>query len=302
MQRAATALAVVAVDLLGSVYGARVVLLVGSGGNGGDALFAGARLARRGARVDAVLLADDAHAKGLADLRRARGRIHRAGDADVLDDVSRAELVVDGITGLGARPGVGAEVLALLDEVAPDATVLAVDLPSGIDVDEGAAVAGADAVTADVTVTFGTHKVGLLVDPGAQYAGQVVLADLGLEPYLPAAAVESLEADDVAALLRHPRSTDDKYARGVLGVLAGSEQYGGAGVLAVAGALGAGPGMVRFAGSPEVADAVRAAHPEVIVTELLDAADVSGVGRVQAWVTGPGGGTDDRAAAVLAAV
>ncbi|HMC68022.1 MAG TPA: NAD(P)H-hydrate epimerase, partial [Mycobacteriales bacterium] len=64
MQRAATALARRCAQLLGGTYGARVVLLVGSGNNGGDALYAGAALARRGARVDALLLTDTAHAKG----------------------------------------------------------------------------------------------------------------------------------------------------------------------------------------------------------------------------------------------
>ncbi|MEU0454334.1 NAD(P)H-hydrate epimerase, partial [Streptomyces sp. NPDC006129] len=67
MQRAAAGLAAACADLLGRVYGSRVVLLVGSGDNGGDALFAGARLARRGAGVTAVLLAPErAHAAGLA--------------------------------------------------------------------------------------------------------------------------------------------------------------------------------------------------------------------------------------------
>ncbi|WP_280117291.1 NAD(P)H-hydrate epimerase, partial [Streptomyces chryseus] len=80
MQRAAAGLAVVCAGLLGRVYGSRVVLLVGSGDNGGDALYAGARLARRGAGVTAVLLdAERVHAGGLAALRSAGGRV--AGDA-----------------------------------------------------------------------------------------------------------------------------------------------------------------------------------------------------------------------------
>src|ERR1700750_823053 len=84
MQRAASGLAKHCAVLLGSVYGARVTLLVGAGNNGGDALYAGARLAARGARVDALLLAPDrAHAGGLAALRRAGGRVAAADAANV---------------------------------------------------------------------------------------------------------------------------------------------------------------------------------------------------------------------------
>ncbi len=75
MQRAAYGLAYAVLDVLGSAYGRRVVLLVGSGDNGGDALYAGAVLARRGCGVEAWLLTDRAHEGGLAALRRAGGRV-----------------------------------------------------------------------------------------------------------------------------------------------------------------------------------------------------------------------------------
>src|SRR4029077_15487985 len=100
MQRAAAGLAAVVVGELsssrGGVYGARVVLLVGGGANGGDALWAGARLCARGARVDAVLRADRAHEEGLAGLRAAGGRLHRVADLPG-DLLGRADVVVDGI-------------------------------------------------------------------------------------------------------------------------------------------------------------------------------------------------------------
>src|SRR3954451_19288554 len=104
MQRAAAGLAAACADLLGRGYGRRVVLLVGSGDNGGDALYAGARLARRGAGVTAVLLAPErAHAGGLAALRRAGGSVAGTGAAEEL--VERADLVVDGIVGIGGKGG-----------------------------------------------------------------------------------------------------------------------------------------------------------------------------------------------------
>jgi len=127
-----------------------------------------------------------------------------------------------------------------------------------------------------VTVTFGTHKIGLLVDPAAEACGAVHLVDIGLA--LPVAPVEALQASDVAALLPQPDAHDHKYTRGVVGVRAGSDDYPGAAVLCVAGARTGLVGMVRYVG--DASDVVRAAHPEVV-----------GDGTVQAWVVGPGGGS-----------
>ena len=270
MQRAAAGLATVCADLLPRVYGARVVLLVGSGNNGGDALFAGARLAARGARVEAVLLAERVHEDGLVALRRAGGRVADAVPAG-------ADLVVDGILGIGGRGGLRPDAAAALRDL-PEAWVVAVDVPSGVDASTGE-VEGV-AVRADVTVTFGALKPGLLVDPGAQHAGVVELVDIGLD--LPAATVEVLQAADVAALLPKPSRESDKYRRGVVGVAAGSQQYTGAAVLCTGGAVRGGAGMVRYVGADEPAALVRAAWPEVVV----------GSGRVQAWTVGSGGGGD----------
>ncbi|MEU4210083.1 NAD(P)H-hydrate dehydratase [Streptomyces sp. NPDC026206] len=281
MQRAAAGLAAACADLLGRVYGARVALLTGSGDNGGDALYAGARLARRGAGVTAVLLAPErAHAGGLRALRRAGGRVVAA--ADGVPAVRRADLVVDGIVGIGGRGGLrpGAESLVMAAEEA-GALVLAVDLPSGVDADTGE-VRGA-AVRADATVTFGTYKPGLLIDPAREHAGALRLVDIGLGPWLPdEPGVEALQHADVAALLPRPDAESDKYRRGVVGIVAGSARYPGAAVLAVAGALSGGAGAVRYAGP--AAEAVIARFPETLVS----AGPPSKAGRVQAWVAGPG--------------
>jgi len=283
MQRAASGLAVHCVRLLRTVYGAPVVLLVGAGDNGGDALFAGARLARRGATVTAVLMSRSrAHAGGLAALSAAGGRTEPVGAA-ALAATRGARLVVDGIVGLGGSGGLRPEAASLV-AAAADAVTVAVDLPSGVDADTGA-VHG-DAVHADVTVTFGCLKPGLLVGAGAEAAGDVRLVDIGLGPYLPEPDVRVLERPDVAALVPVPGPRDDKYTRGVAGVAAGSSTYPGAGVLCTGAALRGGAGMVRYAGS--AAEHVRARWPEAIVTDGRP----SEAGRVQAWVVGPGIGTD----------
>ena len=289
MQRAATGLARTCAQLLGSVYGSRVLLLVGSGDNGGDALYAGARLAGRGARVDAVLLGERVHQGGLGALLRAGGRAVPAGDeATALSLVARADLVVDGIVGIGGS-GALRPAAAALAAAAAGAWRVAVDLPSGVDADTGR-VAGA-AFAADVTVTFGTLKPGLLVHPGSAHAGIVELVDIGLGRWLPeVAALLVPDAADVAAVWPVPGADDDKYTQGVVGVAAGSSQYTGAAVLSVGGAVRSGAGLVRYTGG--AADLVRAHWPEVVVNE----------GRVQAWVVGPGMGTDATAAERLRAV
>ena len=158
--------------------------------------------------------------------------------------------------------------------------MVAVDIPSGVDVDTGA-VSGA-AVNAALTVTFGGLKpVHALGD-----CGRVELVDIGLD--LPPADVMSFDAADVAARWPMPGPKDDKYTQGVTGVLAGSATYPGAAVLCSGAAVAATSGMVRYAGS--AAQQVLSHWPEVIASP-----SPGGAGRVQAWVVGPGLGTDDAA-------
>ena len=312
MQRAAAGLAAVCVSLLDRVYGSRVVVLAGTGDNGGDALFAAARLAARGARITAIATGSGLHEAGAAALRRSGGRLADPGAPDAAAAIAAADLIIDGILGIGGHGGLR-EPAATLAGLAADAAiagafVVATDLPSGVDADTGV-VEGA-AIEADVTVTFGTIKPGLLVDPGASYAGTVQLVDIGLGPHLTAApAVAALQAVDVAELLPRPDAESDKYRRGVLGVLAGSQRYTGAAVLSVGGAIRGGAGMVRLVSARAAADVVRQHWPEAVIT-VTDPADpaepagpaaVEAAGRVQAWIAGPGLGTDDDAAALLAA-
>jgi hydroxyethylthiazole kinase-like uncharacterized protein yjeF len=271
MQRAAAGLAGVVAQLLDSVYGARVGLLVGSGNNGGDGLFAGARLCRRGARVEAVLI-DPArvHTEGLTAFRAAGGR--------VVDRLGACDLVLDAILGIGGSAGLRDDAWRHVRDLR--APVVAVDVPSGIDVDGATLPADGRHVRAATTVTFGTAKIGLLAGPAADCAGALRVVDIGLAPHLPPPAVRLVGIDDLRRLVRVPGPADHKYTRGVVGVAAGSPVYTGAGLLSVAGASCGLAGMVRYAGPDEVADLVRAGHPEVVV----------GPGRVQAWVVGSGGG------------
>jgi ADP-dependent NAD(P)H-hydrate dehydratase / NAD(P)H-hydrate epimerase len=324
MQRAAAGLASVCVSLLrqcpGGVYGARVVILAGTGDNGGDALYAGERLARRGAAVTAIQAGPRLHAGGAAALRAAGGRFVSAVPPREPDDtrpdavgrydagrdarhaIGHADLIIDGLLGIGGKGGLR-EPFATLAQLAANSagTTLAVDLPSGIDADTGE-VEG-PAVRADVTVTFGAFKPGLLVDPGSGHAGVVELVDIGLAPHLdPVPEASAPQAEDIASILPRPGAESDKYRRGVLGLLAGSDKYTGAALLSTGGAVAGGAGMVRLVTAPQAAAAVRHLHPEVVITELPGTQFPGDVGRVQAWVAGPGMGTDEAAAGRLARV
>lgn len=279
MQRAAHGLAYAVLDYLGTAYGKRVLLLVGPGDNGGDALFAGAVLARRGVRVEAWQLSERIHEAGAHALRRVGGRVVGPSPTSRSLSGTRPDLVVDGILGIGGRPGLSQDLVTALEQVR-GIPIVAVDVPSGVNVDTGE-VDGPH-VHADLTVTFGTHKSAHLIDPAASACGKLHLIDLDLD--LPTPALEALRPHDVAKLLPRPASDAHKYTRGVVGIRAGSATYPGAALLSVAGANTGLCGMVRYVGDEAVADRVRQANPEVV-----------GDGRVQAWVVGSGSGTDAEA-------
>lgn len=269
----ATAIAAELVRRTGGIAGRSVCAVVGSGDNGGDALWAATFLRRRGAGGTAVLLSPEhTHARALAAFRAVGGR--------VLQSVPEStDLVIDGVVGIsGAGPlrPAAAAVFAAVDEAA--IPVVAVDIPSGIDVQTGA-ITG-PAVRAAVTVTFGGLKpVHALAD-----CGRVELVDIGLE--LPGTDVLGFDAADVKARWPVPGPHDDKYTQGVTGILAGSSAYPGAAILCSGAAVAATSGMVRYAGT--AAAEVVSHWPEVVAAPSAPAA-----GRVQAWVVGPGLGTDE---------
>lgn len=289
-----------------------VVVLAGSGGNGGDALFASAFLANGSARrqgrdkrrevpeprldITAVLVAPRAHAPALDAAREAGvrvvevfGPVDESAHASAADEnaiaqvcelLEGADLVVDGVYGIGGRPdlaadGASPEVWRLVQAIGDDAYVVAVDLPSGADPEGNLPVA--NGVFADETVTFSLFK-GVHLLSGEDASGILTLVDIGLDEPVEAPTVERLDFDDVAELWPVPGPADDKYSRGVLGVVAGGENYTGAALLSVGAAVEAGAGMVRYIGPPGATALVRAQVPEA----------VHGDGRVQAWLVGPG--------------
>jgi hydroxyethylthiazole kinase-like uncharacterized protein yjeF len=252
--RAGAAVARQALDMLGGTYGRRVVVVAGKGNNGNDGREAARRLAQRGVRAS-VIPATDAP--------------ERLPDSD---------LVVDAAYGTGFR-----------GDYAPpdpaDAPVLAVDIPSGVDGLTGQVTGRA--VRADRTVTFAALKPGQLFYPGRALAGEIVLADIGLD--VSGARIGVVEATDVAAWLP-PRPPDSHKWRAALMVAAGSPGMTGAAHLAAGAAQRAGAGMVRVA-SPGID------HDPGLPTEAVgiavpaagwDEAVLGQLDRMAALVLGPG--------------
>ena len=269
-------------DVRGSVVGARAVLLVGAGNNGGDALFAGAYLASRGMAVTAVRVFDTWHVEGAQALVQAGGRM--AAVNDVQPWLDHADVIVDGIVGIGARGGLrdpAARVVEMANAV--DGLRVAVDIPSGIGVDDGSI--GGIAFEADVTVTFGCYKPGLFLHPGREKAGAVHLVDIGLDDELPEPAMRVLDVLDTSDFVSTPQPDDHKYRRGVVGIAAGSQAYPGAAVLATGAARYSGVGMVRYLDrGDQVASRVIESYPDVVADPRDPRADT----RVRAWGCGPG--------------
>ena len=284
MRRASYAVAAVAAEQLPSpLPGRQAVLLVGSGNNGGDALYAGVFLRRRGLRVTAILTdPDKVHAAGLAALRRAGGRVVLHADEAVKHLLAQADVVIDGLVGLAAKPPLRESAAELVGKAnATDAVKIAVDLPSGVDPDTGQ-IRGT-AFLADLTVTFGGIKPGLLI-AGAQ-AGTVVSVPIGMEMTNQPAELIAMTDGTLRQLLTGPGPAADKFSGGLVGIVAGSPGYPGAPVLCVGGAVRTRPGMVRYAGAQ--ASAVLARWPEVVAVD-----SPADAGMVQSWVVGPGLGTD----------
>ena len=262
IERAGAAVARAAVEMIGGTYGRRVVVLAGPGNNGADGVAAARRLRRRGARV----------------------RVISATDAP--ETLPAADLYIDAAFGTGlSRPYTPPQ------RGQPDAPVLAVDIPSGVDGLTGESLGG-PVWTARRTVTFAALKPGLLFGGGPVACGSTTVADIGLAVGGDAEACSLFTDRDIEALPSGTGATH-KWHEAVL-VVAGSPGMGGAASLACSAALRSGARMVHLsapasAGVTEPVEAVRSEPPLAV-----DA------GRFDVCAAGPGLGTDERAAARLA--
>ena len=286
--------------------GARVAVVCGTGGNGGDGFVCARWLRERG--LDArVYLAKGRPPDGspaalhLAILERMGGPVVDGVDLD------GAAIIVDAVLGTGlAKPVAGpiAEVIARMN--ASPALVIAVDVPSGMNSDTGATLGVA--VDADVTVTLGFVKLGLASHPGVERVGEVVVADIGIPARLAAwqgVRAFLLDASDAAAVMPRRALGGHKGSFGHVVIAAGSAGKVGAALLATTGALRAGAGLVTLATPPAAAAAVLGRIPEAMhavfdpEADGADAALAEIMAGKRALVWGPGMPTADAAGKTL---
>ena len=255
-----------------------VLVAVGPGNNGGDGLFAAARLAPH-RPVLLWLAMGKAHEAGLeAAVRAGAQEVDTVGAIGSLVDCA---LVIDAVTGLGSRPGLPAQVATFAAACEDEhVTVLSVDLPSGLDAD---AAEPHESFRAAHTVTFAAPKPCHVLQPAASRCGRLHVVDIGLD--VEAGNLRQAEESDVARWWPVPHEGSDKYSRGVVTVDTGSETYPGAALLTCAGALHAGAGMVRYTGRAP-SGLIMSRFPSVVV----------GDGRSEATVLGSGWGDTDNAA------
>jgi NAD(P)H-hydrate epimerase len=292
----------------GRADGKRVVVVCGTGNNGGDGFVVGRHLRARGARVEAWLAGEPT--KMTADCRAnydafvgLGGRVDAVAPL-ALDPLrvalAASDVIVDALFGTGLDRPLG-DLFAGIVGFINDARVrkVALDVPSGMNADTG--VAMGSAVRADFTVTFAHLKLGHVTGQGAHLSGQVRVVDIGVPPSLRAEHAAALaEARDVRALVS-PRPVDShKYRAGHVAVIAGSPGKIGAALMSAHGALRGGAGAATIVTWPDAATALEARVVEVmtarigdggVLTEELDAA----LANKRAVVVGPGFGTGARA-------
>lgn len=251
MERAGAALAV---EVASRAPRGPVFVAAGGGNNGGDGWVAARLLAESGRDVVVVSTVDPAAlpepAEGAFRMAVAAGVPWRtAADAAATAlDLSRCTVIVDSLLGIGARGAPRGPVADLIEGIDDaDAIVVSADIPSGVGADTGT-MPGV-AIEADATVTFSALKPGLLLEPGASMAGDVVVAEVGIPERLlePEGAMECWAVEDYADVFPRPRITDHKYSRGRLLLVGGAPGMTGAVCLAAAGALRAGAGYVCVA-------------------------------------------------------
>ena len=307
-----------------ALSGARVVILAGLGNNGGDGLVAGRLLAEAGAIVQLFTLSP--RDSGDENLRKAL----RAGVEvdDCKSDAGRkqfggvmrgADVFVDALFGTGARlpiKGRAADLLAAAGAALrgrEGVLRVAVDCPSGFDCDSGAL--DENLLPADVSVTFGAAKVGQFLFPGADALGELVLADIGWPPDLPALAGVDLElasAAQVGAMLPKRLRDAHKGTFGAALVVAGSVNYAGAAYLAAAGAYRVGAGLVTVGAPGGIHSVLATLLPEatwLILPSDMGVISAGGAGvlqdalsRTDALLLGPGWGTEKPTADFLSAL
>jgi NAD(P)H-hydrate epimerase len=323
MEHAGWSVAQVIVEQFAPVEGKQVLVLAGSGNNGGDGLVAAEHLAQAGMQVSVYLTkqraVDDPHLTKL----QSRGTLIATADQDQRSrvlrlQVGRAQLIVDAILGTGFElplQGAAQEVLKVvqnsLGQRADRPVIVAVDCPSGLDCDSGAVAE--ETIAADLTVTLAAAKPGLLRFPGAGFTGRLVVADIGLpsdQAQLANIEVELASPIEVRPLLPGRPRDAHKGTFGRALIVAGSANYPGAALLAARSAYLVGAGLVTLAVPAPLQPMIAGQLPEatwILLPEKSGAITPDAVGQLepewgksQAVLIGPGLGLESPTRAFIA--
>ncbi|MFA5688691.1 MAG: NAD(P)H-hydrate dehydratase [Kiritimatiellales bacterium] len=265
MRRAGRGVAAIAMEMLMARGGKSILMLAGTGNNGGDVFAAAAELAESDIHIEVWICG--AQSKISGDAQTHLGKMIRAGilpkeisTASDLIPVAAPDLMIDGLLGTGATGaprGFMASLIEWINAAAQFAAVLSIDLPSGVDSDSGD-VSGA-AVKADLTATLALPKTGFIQPSAAPYAGHIKVIDIGI----PAALVDQIEGNQEAELIDRtdlfiPRRERDSYKNQYGHVLLFGGENGAAGAIAMSAraALRSGAGLVTVITAPEIAPLV----------------------------------------------
>ena len=257
----------------------RLLIFIGPGNNGGDGLVIAALAAKLGLKVRIVSLsAPDQLTGAAADARNMAGGLQLAMESfrEFMDGPEPdCDLIVDAIFGIGLRRAAEGEQRAAIEWInASSLPVLAVDLPSGLGADTGAAFGAV--VRADLTITFIGMKRGLLTHEGPEYSGELVFAELDAPEEIfrhstaPRAEVERIDVHSTAGFLPRRRRASHKGSNGHVLLLGGDSGMGGAILLAAEAALRSGAGLVSVVTRSCHRPAVLARRPEIMVTGTED--------------------------------
>jgi hydroxyethylthiazole kinase-like uncharacterized protein yjeF len=304
-----------AAEQYGPVMGKRVVVLCGGGNNGGDGLVAAVHFAHAGCAVQVFLASgrkeSDPRSRAVVAAgctltdgtgETGRSRMHQA--------LAEAEILIDAVLGTGTRLPLRPPVTGFLDAVhtarsprRPRPFIVAVDCPSGVECDTGAAAP--QTIPADLTVTLGAVKPGLLTFPAAEMVGHLLVASIGLPPDLESLRIPGAQLADPELVRGWLRTRPRNAHKGTFGrviVIGGSINYPGAPALAGLGAYRIGAGLVTLAVPGPVYSAAVSILPEatwIVLPEdfgviAAGAADVLALEIVnaQALVIGPGFGRE----------
>ena len=300
MERAALACAMEVIKEADRTVGAkRILCVVGSGNNGGDGAACARILSLKGYSADLCVVGSEEHFT--KDMREQMQICRNLGIREISgEEIGGYDIYVDCIFGIGLSRNVQGRYADVIEAInRENAFVVSADIPSGIHADTGAVMGCA--VQADVTVTMQLKKAGLLLNPGAKYAGRVTAAEIGIcDRYGlgDGPEIHALGPDDAELLIPERRSDGNKGSFGKILIIAGSRGMCGASYLSALAALRAGAGMVKIIAPEENREILQTLLPEAILglyssIESAVAAADAGFSWADAVCMGPGLGMSD---------